>query len=112
MAVLGFLITSFWPFDPDLAFICLIQSVQNIHQGGFTGSVLAQKCVDASLFHAELHTVQSAEGPKVLAHPCISTAYTFSEAADTLFILSDSLLIQPTRSIDLVQAIYIKYIVD
>ena len=49
--------------------------------------------------------------PKYLLIPCISTAYTFSEAADTLFTLSDRLLIQPNLSIDLVQAIYIKYIV-
>ena len=66
---IGILDNRFLTVDPDLAFIRLIQSVQDIHQCGFTGAVLAQKCVDASLFHAELHAVQCAEGAKILADP-------------------------------------------
>ena len=66
---IGILDNRFLTVDPDLALIRLIQSVQDIHQCGFTGAVLAQKRVDASLFHAELHTVQCAEGAKILADP-------------------------------------------
>ena len=52
----------------DITFVCAIRinAAQHIHQGGFSGTVLADQCMDLALFNLEVDVVQCLDAWKSL----------------------------------------------
>ena len=53
--------------DPDLTRIGLMQTIENMHQRRLPGAVLAQKCMDLSGTHREVHLVAGGNARKAFS---------------------------------------------
>ena len=65
---IGILDNRFLTVDPDLALIRLIQSVQDIHQCGFTGAALSDDPKDISLVDINGNILQHLKATKLFAY--------------------------------------------
>ncbi len=55
--VVGILDLDLFTVEENLAFIRIVQPVDDIHQGRFTGAVLTQKGVNFALFEAKRNVI-------------------------------------------------------
>ncbi len=55
--------------EQDLPFVRFVQTVENVHQGAFAGTVFAQQGVDLTRLDHDIDRVVGHQGPKPLGDP-------------------------------------------